>query len=174
MHAGKRCGFFSDVLSHIHSVAASVLEGQVGLGGSVPKGPRRSILLVPEIKEKSGWFSVWRRVFTTAFPWTCGFLQNSLNFWSTDVILIFFAVCSVTHLGLTLCNPACNFPSSVPHYLPKFVQFKSIALMMPSHPLKPCPFYPQSPSIRDFSIELAIFIRWPKYWGFIISPSMSI
>ena len=32
------------------------------------------------------------------------------------------------------------------------------------------------PSIRDFSSELAVCIRWPKYWSFSfsISPSMSI
>ena len=35
-----------------------------------------------------------------------------------------FSVCSVTHLGLTLCNPmACSTPGlPVPHHLPKFVQ----------------------------------------------------
>ena len=27
------------------------------------------------------------------------------------------------------------------------------------------------PSIRVFSSELALYIRWPKYWGFSISPS---
>ena len=27
------------------------------------------------------------------------------------------------------------------------------------------------PCIRVFSIELALFIRWPKYWSFSISPS---
>ena len=27
------------------------------------------------------------------------------------------------------------------------------------------------PSIRDFSIELALCIRWPKYWSFCISTS---
>ena len=30
------------------------------------------------------------------------------------------------------------------------------------------------PSIRLFSSELALLIRWPKYWSFSISPSMSV
>ena len=36
----------------------------------------------------------------------------------------FFAVCSVTHLGLTLCNPMTGSTPGlpVPHHLPKFVQ----------------------------------------------------
>ena len=53
--------------------------------------------------------------------------------------------------------------------------FTSIALVMPSshlvlrcpHPLLPSIF----PSIRDFSNELGVHIRWPKYWSFSISPS---
>ena len=39
-------------------------------------------------------------------------------------------------------------------------------------------FCPQAerifPSIRGFSNELALHIRWPKYWNCSISPSMSI
>ena len=53
-------------------------------------------------------------------------------------------------------------------------QFMSVALMMPSsllilwHPLLPLPSI--FPSIRDFSNELAIHIRWPSY-HLSISPS---
>ena len=56
--------------------------------------------------------------------------------------------------------------------LPKFM---SIALVMPSshrilwHPLLPSVF----PSIRAFSNELAVCIRWPKYWSFNFSISPS-
>ena len=69
---------------------------------------------------------------------------------------------------------------SVPLHLPKFAKFISTALVMPSsrlilwHPrlLLPSIF----PSIRDFSKESAVRIRWPKYWSFSfsISPWMSI
>ena len=56
--------------------------------------------------------------------------------------------------------------------LPKFM---SIALVMPSSQFILC--YPLLllpsifPSIRVFSNELAVCIRWPKYWSFSISPS---
>ena len=58
--------------------------------------------------------------------------------------------------------------------LPKFM---SIALVMPSsHLILWCPLLllPSIfPSIKDFSSESAIHIRWPKYWScsFSISPS---
>ena len=51
----------------------------------------------------------------------------------------------------------------------------SIELMMPSNHLILCqPLFflpPIFPSIRVFSNELALCIRWPKYWSFSISPS---
>ena len=41
--------------------------------------------------------------------------------------------------------------------------------IQPSHPLL---FLPSIlPSIKVISNELALSIRWPKYWGFTISPS---
>ena len=55
--------------------------------------------------------------------------------------------------------------------LPKFT---FIALVMPSsHLVLWCPLLLPSifPSIRDFSNELAVCIRWPKYCSFSISPS---
>ena len=52
----------------------------------------------------------------------------------------------------------------------------SIELVMPSNHLILChPLLPPSifPSIRVFSNELVLCLRWPKYWSFsfIISPS---
>ena len=56
--------------------------------------------------------------------------------------------------------------------LPKFM---SIASVMPSsHLILWCPLLllPSIfPSIKDFSSELAVRIRWPKYWFQLISPS---
>ena len=46
--------------------------------------------------------------------------------------------------------------------------------MPSSHIMLWCPLILLSsnfPSIRDFSNELAVCIRWPKYWSFSISPS---
>ena len=55
--------------------------------------------------------------------------------------------------------------------LPKFM---FIALVMPSsHLIFWCPLLLPSifPSIRDFSKELSLLIRWPKYWSFSVSSS---
>ena len=53
-------------------------------------------------------------------------------------------------------------------------KLKSMALVMPSNHLILChPLLPPSvfPSIRVFSNESALHIRWSKYWSFSISPS---
>ena len=55
------------------------------------------------------------------------------------------------------------------------LKLMSIELVMPSnhlilcHPLLLLPSI--SPSIRVFYNESALYIRWPKYWSFSISPS---
>ena len=55
------------------------------------------------------------------------------------------------------------------------LKLKSIKLMMPSNHLILChPLLLLSsifPSVRVFSNESALHIRWPKYWSFSISPS---
>ena len=55
------------------------------------------------------------------------------------------------------------------------LKLMSTEWMMPSHHLTLCRplFLPPSvfPSIRGFSREPALHIRWPKYWGFSISSS---
>ena len=61
---------------------------------------------------------------------------------------------------------------TVSRSLPKFM---SIASVMPSsHLILCCPLLLLPSifsSIREFSNELAVRIRWPKYWSFSISPS---
>ena len=56
-----------------------------------------------------------------------------------------------------------------------FLKLRSIEWMRPSNHLILChPFLLLRlifPSIRVFSNELALHIRWPKYWSFNISPS---
>ena len=58
-----------------------------------------------------------------------------------------------------------------------FAQVHAIALVMPSNPLILChPLLLLSsifPSIRVFSNESALLIRWPKYWSFSFSHSPS-
>ena len=68
-----------------------------------------------------------------------------------------------------------GFP--VLHHLPEFAQTQSIESMMPSnhlilcHPLLLLPSI--FPSIRAFSNESVLRIRWPKYWSFSFSLSPS-
>ena len=70
----------------------------------------------------------------------------------------------------------CSMPSSVVlHISWSLLKFMSIESLMLSnhlilcHPLLLLPSI--FPSIRVFSNELALCIRWPKYWSFSISPS---
>ena len=86
--------------------------------------------------------------------------------------------CSVTKLCLTLCNSmsAARQASLSITSSGSLLKLMSIESVMPSnhlilyHPL----FLPPAilPSIRVFSNELALSIRWPKYWScsFSISP----
>ena len=85
--------------------------------------------------------------------------------------------CSVTKSCLILCNPMdCSMPglSIHHHHLP---EFKFIKLVMLSNHLIFChsPLLSPSafPSIRVFSNESALRIRWPKYWSFSFSFSIS-
>ena len=57
--------------------------------------------------------------------------------------------------------------------LPKFMSIASL-VMSSSHLILWCPLlllHSIFPCIRDFSSELAVEIRWPRYWSFSISPS---
>ena len=80
---------------------------------------------------------------------------------------------------LTSCDPLdCNTPGlSVPYHLLKLDQVHVHCIsdvIQPSHPLAPSSPLPSVfPSIRDFSTQLAVHIRWQKYWNFsfCISPS---
>ena len=66
---------------------------------------------------------------------------------------------------------ACNTPGfTVALHLPEFAQVHVYWIMMPSNHLilcRPLLLLPSIfPSIRVFSIESALRIRWPKYWSF--------
>ena len=72
----------------------------------------------------------------------------------------------------------CSTPGHpIYHQLPEFTQIHVIELVMPSnhltlcHPLLLLPSI--FPSIRGFSNESALPIRWPKYWSFSFSISPS-
>ena len=67
----------------------------------------------------------------------------------------------------------CSTPGfPVLHCLPEFAPLSQWCLQ-PSHPLSPLLLPSIFPSIRVFSNESDLHIRWPKYWSFsfTISPS---
>ena len=86
--------------------------------------------------------------------------------------------CSVAPSYLTLCDRGLQHTNHpCPSHLLEFLKFMFIESVMPSnHLILCCPLLllPSIfPSIRVFSNESALLIRWPKYWSFSsnISPS---
>ena len=72
----------------------------------------------------------------------------------------------------------CSMPGlPVHHQLPEFAQIHVHRVgdaIKPSHPLSsPCLLPPIPPSIRVFSNESTLHMRWPKYWSFSFSISPS-
>ena len=86
---------------------------------------------------------------------------------------------SVTQLCPTLCDPMNHSTPGLPvhHQLPESTQTHVHLVgdaIQPSHPLSSLLLLPSIfPSIRVFSNQSALRIRWPKYWSFSfnISPS---
>ena len=116
-------------------------------------------------------------------------------YWGDLVIFILCFVKEMCYTGLWMLNHLCvvvvqlrtrvwlfvtpwtaarqaSLSLAVSQSLPKFM---AIASVMPSSHLifwRPLLLVPLIfPSIRDFSSELAVHIKWPKYWSFSISPS---
>ena len=81
---------------------------------------------------------------------------------------------SVSQSCLTLCDPMNRSTPGLPvhHQLPEFTQTHVKSVMPSSHPILCRPLFllpPIPPSIRDFSNESTLRIRWPKYWSFSFS-----
>ena len=93
--------------------------------------------------------------------------------------LLFIQFSSVTQSCLTLCDPMNRSMPGLPvyHQVPEFTQthvHQVSDAIQPSHPLRPLFLLPPiPPSIRIFSNESTLRMRWPKYWSFSfnISPS---
>ena len=89
---------------------------------------------------------------------------------------------SVAQSCPTLCDPMDHSTPGLPvhHQLPDFTQTRVHRVsdaIQPSHPLSsPSPLPPVPPSIKVFSNESALHMRWPKYWSFSFSiiPSKEI
>ena len=82
----------------------------------------------------------------------------------------FYYCCSVSKLCPTLCDPTdCSTPGSsvLQQSLLKFVSIESV--MLQNHLIICCPFhlFPSIlPSIRVFSNESALHIKWKNHWSF--------
>ena len=86
--------------------------------------------------------------------------------------------CPVAKLCPTFFNPTdCSTPVSPVHCLQSLLRFMSIeTVTLSNHLILCCPLLllPSIfPSIRVFSNESALCIRWPKYWSFSYSISPS-
>ena len=102
-------------------------------------------------------FFIKQRTFSTTLRLLRVFIMKSVQ-----------SVSSVTQSCLTLCDPIdCSITNSQ-----SLLKLMSIELVMPSNHLILChPLLPPSifPSIRIFSNESVLLIRWPKYWSFSFS-----
>ena len=92
-----------------------------------------------------------------------------------NINYISFQFSSVTQLCPTLCDPMdCSTPGlPVHHQLPEFTQTQvhqvsdAISHLILCRPLLLLP--PIPPSIRVFSNESTLLMRWPNYWSFSFS-----
>ena len=97
---------------------------------------------------------------------------------SMDMGLVNSSCCSVSKPHPALYDPWTSahqtpLSSTVTWNLLKFKSFESE--MLSNHLILCCPLLlpSVSPSNRVFSNELALYIRWPKYWSFRVSNSPS-
>ena len=108
--------------------------------------------------------------------WCFGFIFPSFYFPQTSICISLLFSHSVMSDSLqphglhSICQTSLSFTISQ-----SLLKFMSMELVMPSNHLILCPphlLLPSIfPSIRVFSNESALGIRWPKYWHFSISPS---
>ena len=107
-------------------------------------------------------------LLTTPKPFTVWIVTNCGKFSS-----------SVAQLCLTLCDPMDCSTSSLPTIanFQSLLKLMSIESVMPSSHLILCTplllLPPIPPSIRVFSNESALCMRWPNYWSFSFSISSS-
>ena len=96
-----------------------------------------------------------------------GTIQEQNEFKVYEAFSVQFS--SVAQSCPTLCDPMNRSTPGLPvhHQLPEFTQTHAI---QPSHPLSHLILLPPiPPSIRVFSNESTLRMRWPKYWSFTFS-----
>ena len=103
--------------------------------------------------------------------------RNYRQMWWHDEMGMIIVVQSLSHVLLFATPWSAAHQASLSFTISwSLLKLMSIESVMPSnHLILCCPLLMPSvfPSIRVFSNELALCIRWPKYWSFsfIISPS---
>ena len=108
-------------------------------------------------------------------------MWERVSYWFCSVALEYQSVqfSSVTQLCPTLCNPMNRSTPGLPvhHPLLEFTQtyiHRVGDAIQPSHALSsPSPPAPIPPSIKVFANESTLRTRWPKYWSFSLSISLS-
>ena len=136
-------------------------------------------------------FWVLRNIISIKFIWFLPIFMAKKNFLLYSQSTIDLCLLSIAQLVLdkftsdqirsvaqscpTLCNPMNRSTPGLPvhHQLPEFTQTHVHPVsdaIQPSHPLaSPSPPAPIPPSIRVFSNESTLRMRWPKYWSFSFS-----
>ena len=102
-------------------------------------------------------------------------INSSPSAWISTLIILFSLFSSVTQSCLTLCDPMNHSTPGLPvhHQVPEFIQTHvhqvsdAISHLILCHPL--LLLLPIPPSIRVFSNESTLRMRWPKYWSFSFS-----
>ena len=92
------------------------------------------------------------------------------------ILYVFVVVQSLSHVQLFENPGTAAYQASLAFTISlSLLKLMSIKSVMPSNHLilcRPLLLLPLIfPSIRDFSNELVLPIRWPKYWSFNVSPS---
>ena len=93
-------------------------------------------------------------------------MEYTGNTFAHSVVLLLSRVQLFTTPWTSGCSASLSFTISL-----SLLRLMSIESVMPSHPLSPPSLPSVFLSIRVFSNELSLCIRWPKYWSFHISPS---
>ena len=119
----------------------------------------------------------WLDVIACHFDlWVLKWNQPALTGW---FFLAMYHFSSIAQSCLTLCDPMdCTMPGlPVHHELWSLLKLISIESVMPSNHLilcRPLLLLPSIfPSIRVFSNESVLCIKWPRYWNFSFSISPS-
>ena len=119
-------------------------------------------------------YYIFMIVYVLDFPFIFLYLH-----WPVSFMRIRTQFSSVAQSCLTVCDPMNHSTPGLPVHrrLPEFTQthvHRVSDAIQPSHsvvPFSSCPQIP--PSIRVFSNESTLHMRWPKYWSFSFSVSPS-